>query len=170
MYTETVGLLGTGAQDVHLDFHTAPEFWQERDTFFLTFYVFGSPQNPPVVVTHNNSWDSVQAFSRLQQQQKRSHLIVGWRLPCPQGLQRLSSPNKQAAAESQQSSCQWNLPVLRKLRNAPVLGHPGPVVRRSACKRVSSARFDSAQARLSVLVLRVTGTALWLCPNPTQWV
>ena len=25
--TETVGLLGTGAQDVHLDFHTAPELW-----------------------------------------------------------------------------------------------------------------------------------------------
>ena len=25
MSTETVGLLGTGAQDVHLDFHTAPE-------------------------------------------------------------------------------------------------------------------------------------------------
>ena len=24
--TETVGLLGTGAQDVHLDFHTAPSF------------------------------------------------------------------------------------------------------------------------------------------------
>ena len=24
--TETVGLLGTGAQDVHLDYHTAPEF------------------------------------------------------------------------------------------------------------------------------------------------
>ena len=24
--TETVGVLGTGAQDVHLDFHTAPEF------------------------------------------------------------------------------------------------------------------------------------------------
>ena len=23
--TETVGLLGTGAQDVHLDFHTAPD-------------------------------------------------------------------------------------------------------------------------------------------------
>ena len=23
--TETVGLLGTGAKDVHLDFHTAPE-------------------------------------------------------------------------------------------------------------------------------------------------
>ena len=25
--TETVGLLGTGAQDVHLDFHTPPELW-----------------------------------------------------------------------------------------------------------------------------------------------
>ena len=25
--TETVALLGTGAQDVHLDFHTAPERW-----------------------------------------------------------------------------------------------------------------------------------------------
>ena len=24
-FTETVGLLGTGAQDAHLDFHTAPE-------------------------------------------------------------------------------------------------------------------------------------------------
>ena len=28
--TETVGLLGTGAQDAHLDFHTAPEFWGWR--------------------------------------------------------------------------------------------------------------------------------------------
>ena len=26
--TETVGLLGTGAQDGHFDFHTAPEFWE----------------------------------------------------------------------------------------------------------------------------------------------
>ena len=26
-FTETVGLFGTGAQDVHLDFHTAPELW-----------------------------------------------------------------------------------------------------------------------------------------------
>ena len=25
--TETVGLLGMGAQDGHLDFHTAPELW-----------------------------------------------------------------------------------------------------------------------------------------------
>ena len=25
--TEIVCLLGTGAQDVHLDFHTAPELW-----------------------------------------------------------------------------------------------------------------------------------------------
>ena len=28
--TETVGLLGTGAQDVELDFHTAPELWGYR--------------------------------------------------------------------------------------------------------------------------------------------
>ena len=27
--TETIGLLGTGAQDVHLDFHTAPELCME---------------------------------------------------------------------------------------------------------------------------------------------
>ena len=30
--TETVGLLGTGAQDGHLDFHTAPEFCGQRGT------------------------------------------------------------------------------------------------------------------------------------------
>ena len=28
--TETVGLLGTGAQDGHLDFHTAPDLWNTR--------------------------------------------------------------------------------------------------------------------------------------------
>ena len=27
--TETVGLLGMGAQDIHLDFHTAPELCRE---------------------------------------------------------------------------------------------------------------------------------------------
>ena len=27
--TETVGLLGMGALDGHLDFHTAPELWQK---------------------------------------------------------------------------------------------------------------------------------------------
>ena len=31
--TETVGLLGTGAQDVHLDFHTAPE----RSCYFVPY-------------------------------------------------------------------------------------------------------------------------------------
>ena len=30
--TETAGLLGTGAQDGHLDFHTAPELWSVRKT------------------------------------------------------------------------------------------------------------------------------------------
>ena len=34
--TETVGLLGTGAQDVHLDFHTAPELWIPRLSIFLS--------------------------------------------------------------------------------------------------------------------------------------
>ena len=29
--TETVGLLGTGSQDVHLDFHTAPELCMKRN-------------------------------------------------------------------------------------------------------------------------------------------
>ena len=28
---ETVGLLGTGAQDVHLNFHTAPELWGVKE-------------------------------------------------------------------------------------------------------------------------------------------
>ena len=27
MSTETVAFLGTGAQDIHLDFHTAPKLW-----------------------------------------------------------------------------------------------------------------------------------------------
>ena len=30
MSTETAGLLGTGAQDSHLDFHTAPELWDKE--------------------------------------------------------------------------------------------------------------------------------------------
>ena len=34
--TETVGLLETGAQDVHLDFHTAPELC----SFFFFFFFF----------------------------------------------------------------------------------------------------------------------------------
>ena len=33
--TETVGLLGTGAQDVHLDFHTAPELCAQTGVFRL---------------------------------------------------------------------------------------------------------------------------------------
>ena len=36
MSTETVGLLGTGTQDVHLDFHTAPE--SMRVQIHLTFF------------------------------------------------------------------------------------------------------------------------------------
>ena len=36
--TETVGLLGTGAQDDHLDFHTAPELWAVRIETELILY------------------------------------------------------------------------------------------------------------------------------------
>ena len=35
-FTETVGLLGTGARDVHLDFHTAPELWVRTARSLLT--------------------------------------------------------------------------------------------------------------------------------------
>ena len=31
--TETVGLLGRGAQDVHFDFHTAPEFDHQQKKY-----------------------------------------------------------------------------------------------------------------------------------------
>ena len=35
--TETVGLLGTGAQDGHLDFHTAPELCRTMDLYIYIF-------------------------------------------------------------------------------------------------------------------------------------
>ena len=35
--TETVGLLGTGAQDVHLDFHTPPELYEVSSVVGRTF-------------------------------------------------------------------------------------------------------------------------------------
>ena len=35
--TETVGLLGTGDQDGHLDFHTAPELWIWRPAVPVIF-------------------------------------------------------------------------------------------------------------------------------------
>ena len=41
--TETVGLLGTGAQDVHLDVHTAPELCRdltESDSVFVLFFFY----------------------------------------------------------------------------------------------------------------------------------
>ena len=38
--TQTVGLLGTGAQDGHLDFHTAPDLWKmkKKKDFQLSEY------------------------------------------------------------------------------------------------------------------------------------
>ena len=41
--TETVGLLGMGAQDSHLDFHTAPELWVVVaivDCFYMRYSPF----------------------------------------------------------------------------------------------------------------------------------
>ena len=44
--TETVGLLRTGAQDVHLDFHTAPEFWVVfHPALILEFLLFSNLQD-----------------------------------------------------------------------------------------------------------------------------
>ena len=58
--TETVGLLGTGAQDGHLDFHTAPELW--IFVGWVLLYVHrnrrlirdGSPGRPPRL--SHSSW------------------------------------------------------------------------------------------------------------------
>ena len=36
--TETVGLLGTGAQDGHLDLHTAPELLDAQSVHYIFFY------------------------------------------------------------------------------------------------------------------------------------
>ena len=38
--TETVGLLGTGAQDGHLDFHTAPKYRAKRRKVALLLFLF----------------------------------------------------------------------------------------------------------------------------------
>ena len=47
--TETVSLLGTGAQDVHLDFHTAPE---------LSTHPPSSPTTHLIVPRHRSKlWD-----------------------------------------------------------------------------------------------------------------
>ena len=40
MSTEPVGLLGTGAQDVHLDFHTAPVLWALRTSTIVLRLLF----------------------------------------------------------------------------------------------------------------------------------
>ena len=50
--TETVSLLGTGAQDGHVDFHTAPELC---DTLVGTYRV-QSPGFPKIVYSHLATW------------------------------------------------------------------------------------------------------------------
>ena len=37
---------GRGAQDGHLDFHTAPEFWSLRELLYVAFYLFLSSSSP----------------------------------------------------------------------------------------------------------------------------
>ena len=46
MSTETVGLLGTGAQDGHLDFHTPPELCEDAAVCeFLLLNVHGGEKS-----------------------------------------------------------------------------------------------------------------------------
>ena len=52
--TETVGLLGTGAQDVHLDFHTAPELCgcdKEHVRLLCTVCLSANLTKPPMYPT-----------------------------------------------------------------------------------------------------------------------
>ena len=62
--TETVGILGTGAQDGHLDFHTAPELSRTPVDFVVEVLLYihrnrryirdGSPGRPPRL-SHSSS-------------------------------------------------------------------------------------------------------------------
>ena len=48
--TETIGLLGTGAQDSHLDFHTAPELCggvEGGGGDIIQAYLIGATLSPP---------------------------------------------------------------------------------------------------------------------------
>ena len=47
--TETIGLLGTGAQDGHLDFHTAPELCggEGGGGAIIQAYLTGATLSPP---------------------------------------------------------------------------------------------------------------------------
>ena len=52
--TETAGLLGTGAQDVHIDFHTAPELCADDvllvEFIYLVFTRWELPQATHIFV------------------------------------------------------------------------------------------------------------------------
>ena len=50
--TETVGLLGTGAQDGHLDFHTPPELWIQYCLFVVLIFITPSPVTKQVLETN----------------------------------------------------------------------------------------------------------------------
>ena len=52
--TETVGSLGTGAQDGHLDFHTAPELWSSTNMHPNPYTVIGIFSHTNI--THFKVW------------------------------------------------------------------------------------------------------------------
>ena len=67
--TETVGLLGTGAQDGHLGFHTAPELWTRR-----CFHVALRPRKRDDLLGTGTEWegdDRVKARPRKPSEKDR---------------------------------------------------------------------------------------------------
>ena len=55
--TETIGLLGTGGQDGHLDLHTAPELWRwgKRDYIYIYIYIERERERERETHTHTHT-------------------------------------------------------------------------------------------------------------------
>ena len=64
--TETVGLLGTGAQDVHLDFHTTPEL-DGRERVSVTY----SCTNPPSTKHYTQHTSTIDNLSGVHETQSK---------------------------------------------------------------------------------------------------
>ena len=76
--TETVGLLGTGTQDVHLDFHTAPEL-RGRRIFYgcrLIVSVYGHRFNFFKSAVSGVKEDSADLFLAWERELRSSFLCV----------------------------------------------------------------------------------------------
>ena len=54
--TETIGLLGTGAQDSHLDFHTTPGLWTLG---LILFQIYGDGRNQNFAAKENSLHSAV---------------------------------------------------------------------------------------------------------------